>query len=158
MSDTKKKKTFREAILGWGAKILLALLILSFGVWGIGDYVAPQQDAAAVATIGESEISGQEFQSEVQQQVNRLQGIFGANFTIQQAKSMGITQNVLQSLIQRNLFAEGAKSMGLLVSNDLVTREIRDDQRFKAQSGIFDRLRFTETIQRAGLSELSYIT
>ena len=39
-----KKKTFREIIIGWGTKILLALLILSFGLWGIGDYITPKQE------------------------------------------------------------------------------------------------------------------
>ncbi len=154
----KKKKTFRQRLLSFGATTLLILLVLSFMVWGIGDYVSPQQGNVAVATIGESEISGQEFQNEVRLQVSRLQGIFGQSFTNEQAKAMGITDNVLQSLIQRNLFAEAAKSMGLLVSNDLVSREIKDDDRFKAQGGSFDRLRFNETIQRAGLSELGYIS
>jgi len=153
-----KKKTFREKILGWGAKILLALLILSFGVWGIGDYIAPQQGNDVVAKVGSSEITVQEFQGGVRRQVTRLQGIFGSNFNSEQAKSMGITNNVLESLIQRNLFAEGARSMGLLVGNDLVSREIRDDNRFKSQSGNFDRLRFNQAIQNAGLNEGSYIT
>ncbi|MDP7601499.1 MAG: SurA N-terminal domain-containing protein, partial [Rhodospirillales bacterium] len=150
MSETKKKKSFREIILSWGAKLLLALLILSFGVWGIGDYVTPQHSATAVATIGEIEISSHEFQSEVRQQFARLQGIFGGNFTTEQAKALGIGDSVLQSLIQQRLFAEGAKSMGLLVSNDLVSREIHDDSRFKLPGGDFNRLAFNETIQRAG--------
>ena len=157
MSESKKKKSFREIILSWGAKLLLALLILSFGVWGIGDYVAPQHSATAVATIGEIEISSHEFQSEVRQQFARLQGVFGGNFTTEQAKALGIGDSVLQSLIQQRLFAEGAKSMGLLVSNDLVSREIRDDVRFKSPAGDFNHLAFNETIQRAGLSEAGYI-
>ncbi|MBT7956662.1 MAG: hypothetical protein HN731_15825, partial [Rhodospirillaceae bacterium] len=157
MSETKKKKSFRETILSWGAKILLSLLVLSFGVWGIGDYVAPQHSQSAVATIGEVEISSHEFQGELRQQMNRLQGIFGGNFTNEQAKAMGIGNNVLQTLIQQRLFTEGARSMGLLVSNDLVSREIRDDARFKSPGGDFNRLTFSETIQRAGLSEQGYI-
>ncbi len=157
MSETKKQKTFRETILSWGAKLLLALLILSFGVWGIGDYVAPQHNQSAVATIGEVEISSHEFQGELRQQIARLQGIFGGNFTNEQAKAMGIGNNVLQSLIQQRLFSEGAKSMGLLVSDDLVSREIRDDTRFRSPGGDFDRLAFNESIQRAGLSEQGYI-
>lgn len=155
----KKKKTFRETLLGWGAKVLLALLILSFGVWGIADYVAPQQNVGAVATIGEREVSNQQFSQEVRLQVRRLQGIFGNGFTNEQAKAMGIAENVLQSLIQRNLFAEGAISIGLLVSNDLVSREIRNDDRFKSQtSGSFDRNIFDQTMQNAGLSESGYIS
>ena len=153
-----KKKTFRETLLSWGAKILLALLILSFGVWGIGDYVAPQQNTAAIASIGNSKITVAEFRNEVLFQVSRLQKVFGNNFTIQQAKAMGITQNVLNTLIQRKIFSEGAKEMGLIISDNLVSREIRNDDRFKSETGTFNRLRFDEIIQRAGLNETSYIS
>jgi peptidyl-prolyl cis-trans isomerase D len=157
MSETKKK-TFRERLLGWGVKVLLALLILSFGVWGIGDYVAPQQANVAIATVGKSEISIAEFQNEVQFQVSRLRAVLGDNFTEKRARAMGVTENVLNSLIQRKIFAEGANEMGLVISDDLVSREIRDDDRFKSQSGTFDRLQFNETIQRAGLNEDGYIS
>ena len=157
MSENRKK-TFRETLLGWGTKILLALLILSFGVWGIGDYVAPQQENEAIATIGTSKITSAEFQNEVQFQVNRLQSVLGSDFTREKAKSIGITENVLNTLIQRNIFSEGAKEMGLIVSDESVAREIQNDERFKSQIGKFDRLQFNETIQRAGLSENSYIS
>jgi len=130
MSEVKKK-TFRERVLGWGVKILLALLILSFGVWGIGDYVAPQQGNVAIATVGGSEISIAEFQNEVQFQVSRLRAVLGDNFTAKRAQAMGVTENVLNSLIQRKIFAEGANEMGLVITDDLVSREIRDDDRFK---------------------------
>ena len=152
-----KKKTFREILLGWGTKILLALLILSFGVWGIGDYVSPQQSNDVVATVGDSVITSAEFQSEVQFQVSQLQSVLGNNFTIQKAKAMGITSNVLNSLVERKVLSEGAKEMGLIISDDLVSRKIRSDDRFKSQSGNFDRFRFNETMQRAGLSETGYI-
>jgi peptidyl-prolyl cis-trans isomerase D len=153
----EKQKTFREKLLGWGAKVLLALLILSFGVWGIGDYVAPKQGNDVIATVGNAEITAIEFQNELRIQINRLQGIFGNNFSNQDAKAMGVTENVLQSLIQRNLFSAGAKSMGIFVNNELVSREIRDDDRFKLADGSFDRLKFNDTLQRAGLSENGYI-
>ena len=152
-----KKKTFREILLGWGTKILLALLILSFGVWGIGDYVSPQQSNDVVATVGDSVITSAEFQSEVQFQVSQLQSVLGNNFTIQKAKAMGITSNVLNSLVERKVLSEGAREMGLIISDDLVSRKIRSDDRFKSQSGNFDRFRFNETMQRAGLSETGYI-
>ena len=158
MSETKKKKTFRERLLGWGVKILLALLILSFGVWGIGDYVAPQQDNEAIATVGKSKILISEFQNAVQFQVNRLRSVLGENFTVTKAKKMGVTENVLNSLIQQKIFSEGAIAMGLVISDNLVARKIRDDDRFKSQGGTFDRFKFDETIQSAGLSEGNYIS
>jgi peptidyl-prolyl cis-trans isomerase D len=153
----EKQKTFREKLLGWGVKVLLALLILSFGVWGIGDYVAPNQGKEIVATVGHTDITATEFQNELREQIRRLQGVFGNRFSNQQAKAIGVTENVLQSLIQRNLFSAGAKSLGLFVNNDLVSREIRDDDRFKASDGTFDRLKFNNVLQRANLSESGYI-
>ena len=145
-------------LLGWGSKILLALLILSFGVWGIGDYVSPQQGKDIVANVGESVITLDEFRNEVQFQVSQLQSVLGNNFTAQKAKAMGITSNVLNSLIQRKIFSEGAKKMGLIISDDLVAQNIRNDVRFKSKGGGFDRLIFNETLQRAGLNEPGYIS
>jgi len=156
MSETKKK-TLRQILLGWGAKILLALLILSFGVWGIGDYVAPQQNNEVIASVGESKITLSELQNEVQYQISKLQQVLGPSLTIQKAKSMGVIDNILQSLIRRTVFAEGAKSMGLVISDELASREIRDDEQFKSKFDKFDRMRFDEATQRAGLSENSYI-
>ena len=37
-------ENFRKKILSWGAKLLLGLLIISFALWGIGDYTMGGKD------------------------------------------------------------------------------------------------------------------
>ena len=93
-----KKKTFREIIIGWGTKVLLALLILSFGLWGIGDYISPPQEAELVAKVGKSGILKAEYENELRKQINNLQQIFGNTFSVEQAKSLGVSENIIQSL------------------------------------------------------------
>ena len=45
--------SFREKILSWGAKVLFGLLIISFGLWGIGDYnISGSNGNDAIAEVG----------------------------------------------------------------------------------------------------------
>ena len=58
---------FREKLLSWGAKLLLGLIIISFALWGIGDYTTNTGgDGQIVAEIGEQEISSRELESQIQ--------------------------------------------------------------------------------------------
>ena len=152
-----KKKTFREIIIGWGTKVLLALLILSFGLWGIGDYISPPQEAELVAKVGGSGILKAEYENELRKQINNLQQIFGNTFSVEQAKSLGISENIVQSLIKQKLFELEAASLGLTISDNLVSSEIQNDDRFKSPTGSFDRFTFDEKIRQMGLSEGDYI-
>ena len=57
---------FRNAGKSWVAKILLMLLAGSFGVWGIQD-IFGGFNATALATIGNQEISGQQYSNSYRQ-------------------------------------------------------------------------------------------
>ena len=73
---------FREKILSWGAKLLLGLLIISFGLWGIGDYTTNTGgDDQIVAEIGGQEISSRELESQIQVSISRMREILGQNIT-----------------------------------------------------------------------------
>ena len=77
---------FRERILSWGAKLLLGLLIISFGLWGIGDYTTNTGgEDQIVAEIGGQEISSRELESQIQVSISRMREILGQNITNEQA-------------------------------------------------------------------------
>lgn len=143
-------------MMNWGAKLLLGLLILSFGIWGIGDYISPSATNLAVATIGKQEITSQELNTEVQQRIQRMRSLFGNDFTFEQAKALGVVNSVLDQLVQRRVFAEGADDMGLMVDDAQISKEIKADPRFQSAAGHFDRNTFNQTIYNAGLNESSY--
>ena len=98
------------AIKSFGIKILLGLLVLSFGVWGIGDQLNFGSAQTHVAKIGDIEISAGYFTEQVRRQVRRLNNLTGGQIggpggiTRDQARALGIPNSVLDTLVQRQIF------------------------------------------------------
>ena len=147
----------REKILSWGAKILFALLIISFGLWGVGDYITGGGDRnEAVAEVGNRQITSRELKSQIKKALARFREIMGQNFTDEQARSLGIVDQTLNSMIRENLFLEAADEAGLIINDQLLGQEIKNNSQFKNPGGQFDRDKFYQTLNRAGLNEASF--
>ena len=150
---------FREKIVKFGAQLLFVLLILSFVAWGVGDYIGYRGRSAnqSVAEVGGRSISARDFQREMQDQIGRMRQMFGDSFNAEQARAMGIDDSVLQSMIQDMLFSEGARKLGLVVDDAVVSQEIRRDPTFQTAGGGFDRLQFETAQRQANFSEAQYV-
>ena len=70
-------QALRSTVGSWVVKILFALLILSFAVWGIGDIFRGRTDTT-VAEVGDVKISTQELDNAFRQELNRLRQMLGA--------------------------------------------------------------------------------
>ena len=138
-------------------KSLLILLIISFGAWGIQDWLSPALSGNAIATVGKQEITPYELQRRVGQQMNRFRQVFGNQFTLEQARRFGIVEASLNELVSRSLITEGAQNLGVSISDDLVSSEIRGQESFKGLSGSFDRDRFYRMLQANGMNEGIYV-
>ena len=151
--------TFRQKIISWGAKILFGLLIISFGMWGIGDHLpsAARQNANTVATVGEVEISRHDVSTALRREMVRLRQLLGATIDSDQARAMGLVNSVLESQIQLNLFSLAAQDLGLMVDDRGVRRAIQSDQNFSGPAGQFDRQLFERIIQQNGYSEGRFV-
>ncbi len=149
--------TFRDKILSWGAKILFALLIVSFMLWGVGDYIGPATQADEVAAVGSVKISGNDLQDQVQTSTRRLSAALGQPVTNEQARAFGIVDQTLETMVQRALFQESANQLGLLVQPEMAAREIRDDGRFKSVTGEFNRNIFDQAVSQMGLNEALFL-
>ena len=141
----------------WIVKILFALLILTFGIWGIGDIFRVGGRDTAVAEVGPEKISGQEFLREFRAEVNRLQPLFGGRLETEQARQLGLADQVLDNLVARALFNVHAADIGLAVSDEQIAQHIRDDSAFRGEQGQFDRLRFDLVLRQNGLTEAGYV-
>ena len=63
--------SLRNASRSWVAKALLLLLVASFAVWGVSTSLVTT-DANTVLTVGDQEVSTQEFALAYQRQVSAL--------------------------------------------------------------------------------------
>ena len=139
-------------------KILFTLLILSFALWGIGDFLAPKAQDRVVATIGEASISATDVERQAENEIRRLRDLLGARFGREQAREFGLYNAVLQRLIQESLLEQAAVRAGLVVTDADLRAEIEATPTFKGALGTFDRGRFQQFLQAAGYSEGAYIS
>ncbi|MBY6261626.1 peptidylprolyl isomerase [Azospirillum sp. 412522] len=140
----------------WVVKILFVLLILSFGIWGIGD-VFRSTTPTTVAEVGKVEIGQQALDQEFRRQMERLRPMLGGNLTAEQAKRFGLLEQSLQSLIQRTLFDLAASDMGISVGPEVVRLRIADEPAFRNQQGQFDPNIFRSVLRNNQLTEDGYV-
>lgn len=134
-------------------KVLLVLLMISFGAWGIGDYISGGVAGQAVATVGERDISRQAYSNEYQREMSRMRRLFGDNLDSDMAQTLGVQQTVLDRMIRSEMFVAAADSLGLLVTDSLVVREVQSMEVFRGLTGNFDTDTFRQVINNAGYSE-----
>ncbi|MBL6935221.1 MAG: SurA N-terminal domain-containing protein [Alphaproteobacteria bacterium] len=148
----------RSKASSWVVKILFAVLVLSFAVWGIGDiFRGPGQDVV-IASVGDIEIRAREFSTQLNRQVQGLSKAIGMELTDEQLRGMGLVDGTLDNLIERSLFDAAAADMGLSVSNELVRDRILSTKEFKDEDNRFSEFLFRRNLIENGYSEESYVT
>jgi len=149
--------SLRNASRSWVAKALLLLLVASFAVWGVSTSLVAT-DANTVMTVGDQEVSAQEFALAYQRQVSALGRQFGMQLTPEQARAFGLDQQVYSQLAAGAALDQLSADMGLGLSQDRLAMLIAEDPAFQSSNGQFDRNLFTSRLRNAGLREDDYIT
>ena len=89
----------RRGAVNWLSKILLALLVVAFAVWGVAD-VFRGYGRGTLARIGSTEISVEEYRQAYQDELASIERRMGGRrLTSEQAKLLGIEQRALSRLI-----------------------------------------------------------
>jgi peptidyl-prolyl cis-trans isomerase D len=150
----------RKASSNWIGKTIMAVvmgvLIISFGVWGIAD-IFRGFGQSTLATIGRTEISTEQFRQLYTDRLQQIGRQFGRPLTMDQARAFGLDRQVLQQTIAEAALDEEARRMGLGQSDAETMRMIFSDPNFKGVTGAFDPQRFQATIRQFGFTEQRYI-
>ncbi|HEX9472366.1 MAG TPA: SurA N-terminal domain-containing protein [Bradyrhizobium sp.] len=150
----------RKASSNWLGKTIMAVvmgvLIVSFGVWGIAD-IFKGFGQSTLATIGHTEISINEFRQLYTDKLQQIGRQFGRPLTSDQARAFGFDRQVLQQAIAEAALDEEARRLGLGQSEAETMRVIFSDPNFKGVNGNFDPARFQATIRQFGFSEQRYV-
>jgi peptidyl-prolyl cis-trans isomerase D len=133
-------------------KVLFVVLIGSFGIWGIGDFLRQRPQDSTVIQVGSKKISGQELQQDVQRVIQRSQG----QLTLEQAKAFGIIPNIVDGDVRRALLDQEAARQHLLAGDRQLIDAIERQPAFKGPDGKFDRATYLNVLAANGLSEPAY--
>jgi peptidyl-prolyl cis-trans isomerase D len=150
----------RKASSNWLGKTIMAVvmgvLIISFGVWGIAD-IFKGFGQSTLATVGHTEISINEFRQLYTDKLQQIGRQVGRPLTMDQARSFGIDRQLLQQTIAEAALDEEARRLGLGQSDAETMRMIVSDPNFKGVGGNFDPQRFQAVIRQYGFSEQRYV-
>ena len=149
-------ETLRKGAGTWVAKIFIALLVMSFAIWGIAD-IFGGFSGRDIATVGKTKISAEQFRKAYENQVSNLSARFGRRLTSQQARQLGIDQQVLANLIGEAALDQQAQELKLGITDAAIAKNIQQDPSFRGLDGKFSRTRFNELIRLNGLSEQGYV-
>src|SRR5947209_8103380 len=150
----------RKASSNWLGKTIMAVvmgvLIISFGVWGIAD-IFKGFGQSTLAKVGGTEISANEFRQLYTEKLQQIGRQFGRALTMEQARAFGLDRQLLQQTIAEAALDEDARRLGLGQSEAETMRMIFSDPNFKGVGGAFDPARFQQTIRQFDYSEQRYV-
>ncbi|TPN98128.1 peptidylprolyl isomerase [Mesorhizobium sp. B1-1-5] len=149
----------RSAAGTWVAKALLSLLVVSFLAWGattrmVGGVLGGHH---AVITAGGTEVSINEYRLAYDRQLNLLSQQYGQRVTHEQAKLLGVDNQVLAQLVSGAVLDEQARTLGLGLSKDRLAELTREDPAFKGPGGQFDRRTFEYLLRQLGMRPEDYL-
>ena len=151
----------RKASSNWLGKTIMAVvmgvLIISFGVWGIAD-IFKGFGQSTVAKVGGTEISLNEFRQIYTDRLQQISRQFGRPLSPEQARAFGLDRQVLQQTIAEAALDEEARRLGLGQSDDQIRQLIMNDPNFKGVGGNFDSNRFQSVIRNFGYTEQRYVS
>jgi peptidyl-prolyl cis-trans isomerase D len=146
----------RKASSGWLGKTVMAavvgFLIISFGIWGIGD-IFHGFGSNTVAKIGRTEITIDQFRNRYNEELQQFSRRIGRPITPDQARALGIEQQLLSQLMAFAALDEHARQLGLTVSDEELNDQIRQNPVFHGVNGNFDPQIFMQRLRDNGFTE-----
>ena len=137
-------------------RAFIGLLVLSFAVWGIAD-IFGGYGGRTVATGGDTKIGYEQFRSTLNTQMQNFGRRFGRTLSLDEARALGIDQNVLTTLIQEAALLNQASNMKLGISDAAIAERITREPMFRDTTGKFSKTVFDQLLAANGLSEARYV-
>lgn len=143
-------ETMRNQAQSWIAKVILGGIALSFGLWGVGDYFTGSR-VAYVAEVDGKPISDLSFSQTYERQLNSYRAMLGQQFSKTLVEQLGVKDNTLQTMINRQLMLDEAARMGLVASDATLLSYVQNNPTFQ-QAGVFDPQRYHTFTRNMGFS------
>lgn len=149
-------QVFRDHAHKWFVKVLLSLIILSFGIWGIGDIIYKFFAYRPVVKVDRHSISQEELAHHLQKEHARIHEMTKGKITAQQIKSLGVHVSVINRLVNQLILKDELEQMNLGASDELLKDQIYAMPAFQTD-GRFDSNKFLSVVQQQGMNERTFL-
>ena len=149
-------KFLRSKASGVLGILLIGLLVIAFGLWGVADTFTGFSNSV-IASVGDRKIERQEFQVRYVQATRDFSRQLGTTLSAADAANLGITQQVLINMMGSAALYEAADNLGLGFSDDAIAQSILADPSFAGVNGQFDEPTFRAVLSQNGLNEKLFV-
>src|ERR1700733_1961452 len=100
----------------WIASLVVIPLALSFGIWGISDFLHVGAPDTSLAAVGDLKIPPEQFQREYRNVQRQFSEKEHREITSEEAHARGLDKEVLQNEIDNSALEQAAAKYGLMTS------------------------------------------
>ncbi|MBY0333330.1 MAG: SurA N-terminal domain-containing protein [Acetobacteraceae bacterium] len=141
----------------WVAKVLFALLILSFAIWGIGDMSRGFGRDTAVARVDGRAIEMEEAQLSMRRELQRLSRALGPQFEPDERVRAALARQAIDALVMDRVLRIEADRLHLAVPDEAVRNFVFSIEGFRGMDGRFSRAVFEAFLRSNGLTEAEFL-
>lgn len=149
-------QAMRSKAAGIVVKVLFSVLVLSFAVWGIGDYSFLRRTDATAVRVGDVNITSATLEREYRSELDRLRRTFG-QIDPETARQFGLMDQVVQRLVNTALLDKAAMSLGMRMGDEVIRSRLFSDPSLQGPDGRPDRARFQQLLYQSNMSEQAFI-
>jgi peptidyl-prolyl cis-trans isomerase D len=148
MLDLLRKKTQSPFIQG-----TILIIVLVFIFWGVGSGI--NDNLNIVATVNNEGIPYEDFQKAYNQLTTQYRNQFGGNLPKGLLENLDLESQTIDQLIQRTLLRQGAREMGIMVSNLEVQQAVEKMEAFRT-NGSFNVEQYKNILSSSGMVPSSF--
>lgn len=139
-------------------RIFLAVVMVAVALsLGISNFFIRNAAKHPVAQVGSSHIPAEDFINELEHKKQSLNKYFGRPITDQEALGLGLVNRTLSELITRELMTQETMRVGIVASDEQLSKQMTENPAFKDTSGKFNAQMFADYLSKARLSERKYL-
>lgn len=149
--------TLRKGAGGVIGVIFVILLIGSFIIWFPAGWFQGYGTQDLI-TVGDTKIGPQEYMRAQQDVLRAMSAQAGRSLSLQEARALGLDQQVLDRLIGGAVVDAHAKALHLGITDAVLLEQIMNDPAFKDAAGNFSPVAFHQALLTVGLTEQGYLS
>ena len=149
-------QSFRQMGTSWAFKGLMMVLVLSFGVWGVGDMVRGNPMQRTIASAGDDSFTVQDISREFDRTMIRVRQMMGPDITRERAKELGILDKSLDVMLDRSLEDQNIKRLGVLVDEKTFVNRVASEPRFRNPDGSLNKEMLRRALDQERINEKNF--
>jgi len=141
-------QSIRDRAQGLVTWVIVGLIVLSFALWGVNEYITDGDTGMQVATIDGEDVSFYEYQVAYQNERFRMQRMFGENFDPDMFDDQ-IKRTALDRVVDNTVVTKTALNAGFRVSNEQLAMQVQSVDTFQ-EDGKFSKEVYQQVLRSQG--------